>query len=577
MFFFLNRTMHERANTSHALPTAATTLAIAALVIAYLPGLQGPFILDDHVNLAPLRAWLSGNVDAKTVILDGASGPLGRPLAYASFLINTLLFGMNPAGFKWPNLLVHILNLLLAYTVVRKIQQLIAERTAAWSGPPWSLKPQFALFVCAVWASHPLLASTVLYTVQRMTLLAATGQLLALWCWLHGRQLAVRNLRTGAPWLLFALPACVALGALAKENALIVIPLIGALELLFLGTHKNNMPVPIRAPILLAAIAAMIALTAMLTLADSANNAYKIREFSLSERLLTQPRVLGEYVLAHLWPSDANLGLYRDGFPKSTGLTHPVSTLGWLLFWLLTVGLAIAKRYSQPLFTVGVIWFLVGHSMEAGPWALELYFEHRNYFPGIGLWMALAGLAAPLAEKLSRTHKVLLTLTTLTLLTASTWTRASHWADLDALLEHEGPPAGELSRRYLVDRAIRANELGATSARDRYLDELTSSTAENKVAALLWSAIYSCDDTGAVPETAINQLIQQPLPIATHNHASWLGILAKYANTGACKGLTPTEITSILVNWEQSATKLTEHEASIRFDTIQRDIAKPKP
>ena len=36
-----------------------------------------------------------------------------------------------------------------------------------------------------------------------------------------------------------------------------------------------------------------------------------------------------------------------------------------------------------------VIWFFVGHTVESSIISLELVFEHRNYFPAIGLFIGV--------------------------------------------------------------------------------------------------------------------------------------------------------------------------------------------
>ena len=37
----------------------------------------------------------------------------------------------------------------------------------------------------------------------------------------------------------------------------------------------------------------------------------------------------------------------------------------------------------------GILFFLAGHALESSIFPLEIYFEHRNYLPAVGLALAL--------------------------------------------------------------------------------------------------------------------------------------------------------------------------------------------
>src|SRR5690606_30370486 len=75
-----------------------------------------------------------------------------------------------------------------------------------------------ALFVATVWLLHPLLSSTVLYVVQRMTQLSALFTLLALISYITARRTLPTQHRKGL-LLLFVLTPLLTLAAfLSKEN-----------------------------------------------------------------------------------------------------------------------------------------------------------------------------------------------------------------------------------------------------------------------------------------------------------------------------------------------------------------------
>ena len=128
---------------------------------------------------------------------------------------------------------------------------------------------------------------------------------------------------------------------------------------------------------------------------------YALRPFSLVERLLTQGRVLLDYVVQIFWVDVHRLGVYHDDFTISTGLFSPPGTAFALLFWLgagiAVVACAVKRRFRLAAF--GVAFFMVGHAMESTVIPLEIYFEHRNYLPAFGLLFALIAFANQLQAR----------------------------------------------------------------------------------------------------------------------------------------------------------------------------------
>jgi hypothetical protein len=119
---------------------------------------------------------------------------------------------------------------------------------------------------------------------------------------------------------------------------------------------------------------------------------YFFREFSLEERLLTEPRILFNYLDQILLPEMGSQGLFHDNYPFSRGMLSPPSTALALAALTALTGTALAVRRNAPVFSFAVLWFLAGHSMESTFIGLELYFEHRNYLPMLGLLFGITFL-----------------------------------------------------------------------------------------------------------------------------------------------------------------------------------------
>ena len=83
-------------------------------------------------------------------------------------------------------------------------------------------------------------------------------------------------------------------------------------------------------------------------------------------------------------------------------------------------------RVRWPLFAFAVFWFLAGHLLESTVVPLELYFEHRNYLPMVGLLFAVACGVATVDVAYRRMAWALLgvwlvMISALTLVNARTW------------------------------------------------------------------------------------------------------------------------------------------------------------
>ncbi|MGH8182571.1 MAG: tetratricopeptide repeat protein [Rhodanobacteraceae bacterium] len=125
------------------------------------------------------------------------------------------------------------------------------------------------------------------------------------------------------------------------------------------------------------------------------------RDFTLGQRLLTEARVLVDYLHWTLFPDPAVLSLYHDEIVKSTGLLAPWTTLGSILLLLALIVLAVWLRRRRPLVSLGILWFFAGNLLTATIIPLELVYEQRMYFPSIGVLLAAGALLLGLRWKIA--------------------------------------------------------------------------------------------------------------------------------------------------------------------------------
>ncbi|MGH8158705.1 MAG: tetratricopeptide repeat protein [Rhodanobacter sp.] len=126
--------------------------------------------------------------------------------------------------------------------------------------------------------------------------------------------------------------------------------------------------------------------------------AWATRDFTLGTRLLSEARIVVDYIDWTLLPTPQALSFYHDDFAISTGLLTPWTTLASMVLLAALIALMCWLRRRQPLVALGIALFLGCQLLTGTILPLELIYEHRNYFASFGLLLAIVPLlAAPRA------------------------------------------------------------------------------------------------------------------------------------------------------------------------------------
>lgn len=405
----------------------ALTLIAGAGLLVYWPGLHGSFIFDDLPNLVADPDWKVTSLDPREwhrAMTLGISSDIGRPLALLSFAINHYFTGLAPFPLKATGLAMHVLNGALVFLLCRRLFAVALARR-----PAEQMGTYAALMASLAWTLHPLQVSTALYIVQRMEVGAHTGVLLALLCYLQARH---RQFERATSWPWFALTGlCVLLGLGFKETALLLPGYTLAIELCILRfrTAENSRSNALVATYVISVAAALTFFLTTLLPPLLQDTAYAFRDFSLSQRLLTQPHVLAMYLGQALMPIPNTLLFYYDNFPISTGLLSPPATLRGLILLLALAVSAYLARHRWPLVSLGITWFFIAHALTSNVFPLELVFEHRNYFALLGLIIASAQMLAWAGSRLHMDARRTLATLPVALLTTLCAIQAHTWGD----------------------------------------------------------------------------------------------------------------------------------------------------
>lgn len=409
-------------------------LIVIAVVGAYYPGLHGPFLFDDSVSITNNPDVAIESLDyasLRQATLSNDSGIFKRPLAALSFALNHYIAGgfANTFPFKVTNLIIHLINTGLIYwlsiLLLAKLRQRPGFRQTR-------LHRWLPAIIAAIWALHPLQLTTVLYVVQRMTSLSALFVLIGLIIFIYGRE-RIREQRVAGVVLMAAgLVGGTVLGITSKENAALLPLFILLVEFLFFYETYEDAQVQRTLKWfygLSILIACLLALSVLIIRPDVLSGAYRFREFTMLERLLTESRVLWFYVGLILLPNVQHFTLFHDDIPLSDNLFEPWTTFIALTGLILIAVSALLARRRYTVFSFSVLWFLIGHSMESSFIGLEIAHEHRNYLSDFGpIFGVVYGLAAALNRfKTVWVSTIIFGLVVITL-AFSTFTRANIWA-----------------------------------------------------------------------------------------------------------------------------------------------------
>ncbi len=505
----------------------------------YWSGLHGSFVFDDGVNLRHLEALDTGADFINDVLSGNISGPLGRPLSMLSFAATYLAYGSDPWWFKLHNLALHLVNGCLLYWFA----WLLAARQRMPN------PAAYGFWVAAIWIVSPLFVSTVLYAVQRMTQLSTLFVLAGMITYCKGRQPWSRH-----PYLnlavLLAVPLFLVAAVLSKENALVALPLLLLTEFAFFRPAEPS-PRYLRGQRLVVVallLCALIIIAALvLTPYGAALLNYGRRSYSLLERVLTEARVLFEYAGKFLLLLHRGEGLYHDDFRISSSLFAPLSTL------FSVIGLLVAASWSlwalvarrQVLIGYGILFFLAGHALESSIFPLEIYFEHRNYLPAVGLALALVSGLMQLERTMLQTPARLLLVGLVVIAALDLGVMATWWSNkyLFAIRNIEEHP---LSVRANMDMAVHLAESGHVDAALAYSGKAADIGGANEVVRELRNLGLYCMARQAVPDAAFVGLELHVEDLNREESNEALQIVSELVVSGHCDTGAATRLADIV-------------------------------
>ena len=293
-----------------------------------------------------------------------------HPLTWLSLMLDTQLFGVNPSGYLFTNLLLHIFNSLLLFVFFNRA-----------TGSVWQ-----SGLVAALFALHPMHVESVAWIAQRKDVLSCFFWMLTMLAYLHFAE------RPGLKTYLAVLLSLI-LGLMAK-SMLITLPFVLLLLdywplgrwgyeasaktvlLAFLWRLREKVPL-----ILVSVTASVLTYVAQ----QSTGSLKSLTAVPLADRISNALVSYVAYLAKMVWPF--NLACFYP-FPDSISLWRAGGALSLLL---LITGVAIRSAQRYPFVIVGWLWYLgtlipVIGLVKFGAFSMA---DRYSYVPLIGIFIIL--------------------------------------------------------------------------------------------------------------------------------------------------------------------------------------------
>ncbi len=395
-------------NISHLSKRSVFLFFSVLILIEYSNTFDASWHFDDYPQIVVRAKRYLNDVDTASLLQFIFGSELGigstpdrsvriyRPVSRLSIAANWYIHGEDVTGYHIVNIGIHILTAFILYCTILKIHRFVinAEQNNQQRDAHF-----IAFLAAALWAVNPIQTQAVTYIVQRMASLAAMFYLFGLFMYLQFRLELGKHRRI---FYLFISFVSYLLAVGSKQNAIIMPMAILLMEIVFFSKRST---LPKRRTIVRWAvgICILIGLLGCVMLSDGGGilntlDAYSKKPFTLSERLMTQPRILLYYLSQIVYPIPSRLSLEHH-VVLSRSLITPWTTLPAVLSILILIIAAFSFYRRFPIAAFGILFYFLNHAIESTILPLEMIFEHRNYLPSLFLFYPVAVGIARMLER----------------------------------------------------------------------------------------------------------------------------------------------------------------------------------
>ena len=376
-------TLSSRENPLHVQSKRITYLMVVGIlvglaIVLYLNSFQVPWQFDDRPNIVDNRTvqFYTFSPDRLLRLLTNSYSESIRFFSYFTFALNFYFGKLNVFGYHLVNLLIHTTTGILVFWFIFLTLGLPSQK-----GRYGSIRSKVAFLSSLIFIAHPVQTQSVTYIVQRMTSMAAMFYLLSMILYIQGR------LSSGKTRILYyaGMGLSGLLSIFSKESSFVLPIFIALYEFFFFRPREERI---LRWPVLKVSLILLgFGLIGWVLLGGKYINVieegYRYRDFTMSERVITQFRVVLHYLTLLIYPHPSRFNLDYD-FLVSKSLFDPISTILSLIVILFFIGVGIWKMKKWPIFSFFIFWYFGNLAIESSIIPLEMVYEHRLYLPSIG-------------------------------------------------------------------------------------------------------------------------------------------------------------------------------------------------
>ena len=349
----------------------------AVTLVIYSNTFNSPFVLDDLRKIEDNPAIRVDQFAPVEIMKAGFQSSRMRPVAFMTLALNHSLHKYDVYGYHVVNVAIHILTGFFLYLVIA------ATLKTASIQHRYSQPDLIAFFAALIWLVHPIQTQSVIYIVQRTNSLATLFFILSFLFYIYGRQTS----RTGYKWIWLIASAFAWALSLGCKQITAILPFIIFIYEWFFFQDLNRDWIKKRLKYLPGIIIFFILLVLVYTNFSPLEKIksfhdYAADEFTVTERLLTQFRVVIWYISLIIFPIPSRLNLDYD-FALSHSLLDPITTTLALIAISGLMALSFFLASKNRLLAFCIIWFFGTHLIESSILPLAIIFEHRNYLPSM--------------------------------------------------------------------------------------------------------------------------------------------------------------------------------------------------
>jgi len=386
-------------------------LLAAVTIFVYRPAWNGGFLWDDDAYVTN-NDLLTASDGLRRIWFSLDSPSQYFPLVYTTFRIERALWGLNPSGYHWVNLLLHVANALLVWRVLARLNV-----PGAW-------------LAGAIFALHPVQVESVAWITERKNVLMVFFFLLTLLAWV-----AFVDERTKQPWRFYALALVLYVLALSAKTTACTLP---AALLLILWLQKK----PINWRRLLQIVPFFVLGLGMGLVAvwweryHQGTSRELFAFLNPIERVLIASHAVWFYLGKLIWPTNLTFIYPRWSITP----THPLD-YAWLVAGVAFCAVIyFARRYVGRSVEVAALFFVATLSPVLGFIMLYTFrytfvADHYQYLASIGpIALASAGVGG-LAAAYNRRRPLVLSaaVSIVAILAVMTWRQSVMYGDIEAL------------------------------------------------------------------------------------------------------------------------------------------------